>query len=380
MTSRTQIRPSGRGTAKPGQSNAQKRFQRLVERIEDTRAQLRAWDEALPPFRAAYEAKVRPLLERERAQVRAWVLALDRAAVDRRWSRKDKLMLRQMLIERSQALLAEQPDDAELAAVFRRHGGEDYWTWQRREAELARQILEGFSGKGRGAMSHGRPEGARERTDEHLQPRADAPPVDDWAAEQATAASERARARARAKEAREKAERARVKKSLREIYRKLVSELHPDREPDEDRRRVKTSLMQKVNEAYGKQDLQTLLEVQLQLTQLDAGALDALDDAMLKRYIGVLSQQAWGLEQDLGNVSRTFMQDYGMAISHRPDPGRLDLVIDRTCRHIRAATKEWAAQAAFMHHTPTLRAWLREIRRQDEEAAGDVWDRDPDDE
>ena len=39
--------------------------------------------------------------------------------------------------------------------------------------------------------------------------------------------------------------------SIREVYRKLVSALHPDREPDPQERARKTALMQRVNQAYG---------------------------------------------------------------------------------------------------------------------------------
>ena len=58
-------------------------------------------------------------------------------------------------------------------------------------------------------------------------------------------------------------------RSLRAVYRQLASALHPDREQDERERQRKTRLMQRVNVAYGKQDLLQLLTLQLEIEQID---------------------------------------------------------------------------------------------------------------
>ncbi|WP_341888453.1 hypothetical protein [Variovorax sp. YR752] len=46
---------------------------------------------------------------------------------------------------------------------------------------------------------------------------------------------------------------------MRDIFRKLASALHPDRETDAQQRKVKTALMQKANQAYAANDLLALL-------------------------------------------------------------------------------------------------------------------------
>ena len=56
--------------------------------------------------------------------------------------------------------------------------------------------------------------------------------------------------------------------SIREIFRKLASALHPDRETDRKGCEVKTALILQVNRAYAGNDLLTLLE--LQIEQVDA--------------------------------------------------------------------------------------------------------------
>ena len=48
--------------------------------------------------------------------------------------------------------------------------------------------------------------------------------------------------------------------SVRDVYRKLVSALHPDREADGAERERKTALMQRANQAYERNDLLELLD------------------------------------------------------------------------------------------------------------------------
>ncbi len=50
-------------------------------------------------------------------------------------------------------------------------------------------------------------------------------------------------------EQRREAEAQQATQSVREVYRKLASALHPDRETDERQREAKTALMQRVNQA-----------------------------------------------------------------------------------------------------------------------------------
>jgi len=58
-------------------------------------------------------------------------------------------------------------------------------------------------------------------------------------------------------------------RAVREVFRKLASELHPDRETDPAEHARKTELMQRVNQTYKAGDLLALLELQLSIEQID---------------------------------------------------------------------------------------------------------------
>ena len=91
-------------------------------------------------------------------------------------------------------------------------------------------------------------------------------------------------AKQQAKEEQMQAEAAHLKKSIQEIYRKLATALHPDRETDPAERERKTALMQKVNVAYGNKDLLQLLELQLQVEQIDQAHVNNIAEDRLKHY------------------------------------------------------------------------------------------------
>ncbi|WP_262471530.1 J domain-containing protein, partial [Clostridioides difficile] len=85
-------------------------------------------------------------------------------------------------------------------------------------------------------------------------------------------------------EAREQEEQAQISLSIREVYRKLASALHPDRETDPQERDRKTRLMQRVNEAYDKNNLLQLLELQLELDHIDQRSINHISEARLTHY------------------------------------------------------------------------------------------------
>lgn len=58
-----------------------------------------------------------------------------------------------------------------------------------------------------------------------------------------------------AAEAQEQVDKAQLSLSIRELYRKLASALHLDRESDLQERKWKTALMQRANHAYSKNNL-----------------------------------------------------------------------------------------------------------------------------
>lgn len=124
-----------------------------------------------------------------------------------------------------------------------------------------------------------------------------------WQAEEEAAAARRATRKKSAKqlaaEQRKAEEEKATTQTVRTIYRDLVKALHPDREPDPAEKARKTELLQRVTAAYERNELLTLLRLQLELERLDPAHLENLADAQLAPYNRLLREQVRELEQSL---------------------------------------------------------------------------------
>lgn len=79
--------------------------------------------------------------------------------------------------------------------------------------------------------------------------------------------------------------------SVREVYRALVRQIHPDRERDEQARLHKTELLQRINQAFKAGDLLTLLTLQREVEGFDAASSARLPEQRLSAYNRLLAEQ-----------------------------------------------------------------------------------------
>ena len=101
------------------------------------------------------------------------------------------------------------------------------------------------------------------------------------------------------KEEREKlVEEARTK-SISSIYRQLAKAFHPDLEQDEELKLEKEHQMKELTGAYEKNDLHTLLRLEISWIQKEENNPDKLSDEKLKIYNEALKEQVTELEAEL---------------------------------------------------------------------------------
>ncbi|MDP3441001.1 MAG: J domain-containing protein, partial [Azonexus sp.] len=98
-----------------------------------------------------------------------------------------------------------------------------------------------------------------------------------------------------------------ISQTVREVYRKLASALHPDRETDAAIREKKTEQMQRVNQAYQNGDLLALLNLQFEIEQIDTEHLTSLSGERLTHYNQVLREQLAELKAEVEAVTAPFM-------------------------------------------------------------------------
>ncbi|KMM75289.1 DnaJ domain-containing protein [Xanthomonas sp. NCPPB 1128] len=331
---------------------ARNRFDSLVKRLERARAQLHAWQEALPRWEQRFHEQIDPLLqERDAAQVQ-FLRELDTAHATCKLSKRDRSDLSEIICELA-AVLIQDGDNDGLKEIYDRHSplGFDQGLAES-EALLTSVIGEEF-GLTEEELAHIQsPEALYAQVQERLH------------AQQAHAAG---RAQQRDKRRRAGAGKtaqvaADPQQARRALYRNLVAALHPDREPDPQQRERKTALMQRLNQAYQNDDLLALLELQLEIGQLDQAGIAGMAEERIRDYNSLFAAQLQQVEQSLAVLVDDFTARYGFYDGRAPQPQRLDTLLAQIKRQVQEEIRSCADDRAAVRSGDTLKQWLRRER------------------
>ncbi len=291
--------------AKPGLSRAQQQFNTLIKKIDLQKRRLGLWSETIPKMQQLTVGEYDPLLEAHDELQAQWVHLLDRAHANPALKKRDKEKVSHLICEAAADLLAEGAEDADLKAIYNRHSGSDFDAedaeLEAATGELMKTMMEGMLGIDFGDADVSSKEKMKAFMDGKLEAIRAEQEAKQHEAE-ARRAKRKKTAKQQAKEEQLQAEAEHLKKSVQEIYRKLATALHPDREPDPAERERKTALMQKVNVAYGNKDLLQLLELQLQVEQIDQAHVNNIAEDRLKHYNKILKQQLEQLQHEAEGI------------------------------------------------------------------------------
>ncbi len=297
-------------------NKAQQLFNRLVAKIRVQRERLLQWQSFTTRHDARVFTEYLPLqAELGRAQ-RELVVVIDallqQPAGGKAQGRAVRSQLGRLLLGLLEPLMEAGPD-AELEAIFDRHSSVSRSELQQEELEVTEALLQDLLGKeamrGHGAQSadellqHAMQKMQAQAESEELA-RSAKRDAKREAKQQAKAAQRRgspASAPGSADTLLSKKEQAakEASQSVREVYRKLASALHPDRATDTADQERRTAMMKRVNQAYDANDLLGLLSIQIEIEQIDAEHLAQVSAARLTHYNQVLREQLAQLEAEL---------------------------------------------------------------------------------
>ncbi|WP_416400676.1 molecular chaperone DnaJ [Alicycliphilus denitrificans] len=333
-------------------SPQQQQFDTLVQRIAAQRELLAAWDEAVGAYRERYAREFEPLLATYRAlstQLAQW---LDTAADRKGLSRADRATLGEIVAGLAGDLADSAPDEAARAAMQalrdRHAGGGDA---ERADGPAMAQETPG--------LDPDSPEEVLRRVEEQMH-------AAQARAEQARQAHHAARRRRKPPSARERQEREQARQasqSLRDVYRKLASALHPDRETDPAERTRKTALMQRVNQAYAAGRLLDLLQLQLEAEQIDPAHIAHLGEERLSHYNRVLADQLAGLQREVQAAQHAFCAEFGLDPSSQYKPAKLMSRLRTQLQHLQQDAHHLRLLLRALEEDPDeLKRWLRHER------------------
>jgi hypothetical protein len=288
-----------------GASRAQTQFRNLIKKIDGQKQRLATWNETLALHHQKITLDYEPLLTSFNAQRIELVNLFDRVLEQAKLKKTEVKKLEHLILDLVRTLIVEHGCE-DLKPIYDKYAETDFDTEKQADEAAAsdamKSMMEEMLGVDFGehddintldGMSRLFEEKVRQMQREEEENKLHA---------EERKAKRRKTARQQEKEDQKQVEDGNISKSIKEIYRKLVTAMHPDRESDPVERERKTELMQKVNVAYEKHDLLQLLELQLVLEQIDLTHITTLADERLKYYNKVLRRQSEQLQQEIDEV------------------------------------------------------------------------------
>lgn len=340
-------------------SKEQKAFNNLVAKLDKARRKLAGWRETLVVFQRRCAGELLPR-ETRLAELQAGLArALHAAHGQKGVTAAERRKLSMLIVELAAGVLQAR-DDAEMKALYNEHGGTDYDAeTEAADAELKAMLAGIFGVELGGDVDMRSPEAVAAELEAQMRARAEAAGEDDDGAP-ASAPPRRPSARQQAREARQAAEEKAMSQTVRDVYRKLASALHPDREPDPAERQRKTALMQRVNEAYQANNLLRLLELQIEIEQIDSAHLAGLAPERLKRYQQILRAQLQDLEVEINGIEYDLRQQ--LNLRGRITPKALLQHVDADVAALDGEIRRLDGELALSADLKALKAWLKSIR------------------
>ena len=342
----------------------QKRFNTLLAQIAQARTTLRAWQENLAQYGQAHVQVLVPLQTQLRSDRRQWIFALQALIGGRGWTRTERETMKDLVCEAAAELLGTDGDDEQLKALFAEHAEADFDAERLQALHALKDLTESMTGLDLGDEAElTSEEELLRRLHQGMQQQ------DEAEARREAKASKR---RKTAAQQRREDEAQQATQSVREVWRKLASALHPDRETDQAQREAKTALMQEVNQAYGRGDLLALLELQLRIEQVDAGHMAQADARRVKHYNKVLAEQLGEIRREVERVEMGFRVDFGLEPGGGLNPRTLGQLLQQQARRLQAEQARVQQEMNLLADQAATKRWLKVQRQALRQAAAEM--------
>ncbi len=289
----------------------QRRYTTLLGQIERAQKRLDDWRAQQSALDHWHTMVVLPLQNEFTTLQRKWIFALDRIAHWADWSDTESSTLRQLLCQAGLELLLRNAQDAEIHALYARYADTDF------ASQRARMVHIVTGGAATDAASS----------------RPDTKPTPE-AADTTRLSKKQIAARMLAQIRREQ-EALHLAHAARDLFRKLASDLHPDREPDAALRATKNSLMQQVNQAYAHNDVFALLRLQAQADAHGIAQTQGLVPERIRYFNRLLSEQLASLKSQIALLEADVLGRLSLPASTRCSPQRCEALVKQSVRRWR---------------------------------------------
>lgn len=159
------------------------------------------------------------------------------------------------------------------------------------------------------------------------------------------------------------------KRTVVSIYKQLAKVLHPDLEQDPAMRERKHALMQELTKAYREGDLHTLLRLELAWLKREEGDLERLGDEKVGIYCELLEEQVEELQAEIRDVpfSPRFAAVARFARPFGQGPQNVESILI-SIRELSESLRRFRDEMSGPRSRESLREALREVAAQRREA------------
>jgi len=339
-------------------SRAQKLFNKLIKDIEQESANLREWQDMSPVVSQLMSEQFEPAekaLNLKRAELAQYFDVLVRTS---KFTKIEKKKLGALISDITGNVIDQIEDEAlrdVLKTLYNDYSGGDYDDEVAEEKESMKEMMEMMLGvEIEEDFDFENPEEMIQQMQKTIMEKRANEEEDVFASH--AQAPEKKSAKAIAKEEKLAQEAKNVSLSLREVFRKLASALHPDREPDSAERERKTQLMKRVNVAYEKKDLLALLQLQLEIEQIDTHTLNNLSAERLAYFNQILREQLQELQQEIEDRSFMFRMQFEI-------PSYVPVQASMVLNQLKHDIKSLQSEAAIITDEIALFADVKEVKQ-----------------
>jgi len=155
------------------------------------------------------------------------------------------------------------------------------------------------------------------------------------------------------------------KKSIRAIYIDLIKAFHPDTEQDAEKKLEKEEISKKITEAYGNNDLYTLLNLETQFLEQQTNRLKGMKSETIKSYLAMLDNQIKELKQSI----REYKSDHDTLFVEMCKPNaKPDKYLRKVKKELQEGVQILSQQIIILQHVdPGIKSdLLFEMERQND--------------
>ena len=335
------VLPKAKSSAR---SKIHTQFNNLIKKLEAERKRLAEWHDVLPRFNARLDAELGPLDHLYFVRMKELVFVFHGAWENMKLTKAEYAKLSDLICEMVDDLMDADMGES-LEPIYAKHCGSDLFGDVDDDDEVEDPALEQL----------------REEFEEFMEALGlGAEPESDAAAPQQKPAS-----KVGAKEARRIADEAKLQHSVRDVFRKLASSLHPDRETDPVERERKNALMQRANVAYAANDLLSLLELQFEIAQIDAEGMETLGEDRIKQYIKTLKRQLEEAQVESDVLQEIMLGKLGMVAIRKISPDLLEDILEDKIGKLQDDLESIERDLSDFKDKKLLKAFLKNIRFDD---------------